>query len=175
VNQKLKGFTVLAGAEVDILMDGTLDYPDEVLAELDFVIASVHSGMKGERAKNTRRVLRALENRYVNCLGHPTGRMINVREAMELDLAAVFRQAAATGTALEVSASPLRLDLNDQHCRQALEAGAMLSIHTDAHDIHQLGLMRLGVATAQRGWARAQDVLNCRPLAALRNWVKQKR
>jgi len=175
VNESLKGFTVLAGAEVDVLLDGRLDYPDEVLAELDFVIASVHSGLKGSRERNTARLLRALENPYVNCLGHPTGRMIQVREAMELDLEAVIAQAARTGTALEVSASPLRLDLSDVHCRRAAAAGAKLLINTDAHDAESLDQMRFGVLTAQRGWARRADVLNCQGVAVLRRWVQTKR
>ncbi|KPK75779.1 MAG: hypothetical protein AMJ79_09725 [Phycisphaerae bacterium SM23_30] len=175
INEAFKDFTVLASTEVDILMDGSLDYPDEVLAELDFVIASVHSGLSGPKERNTRRILRALENPYVNCLGHPTGRMIQVREAMDLDMEAIIARAAQTHTALEVSASPLRLDLNDAHCRLAVEAGVKLIINTDAHDTQGLDLMRYGVATARRGWVKKSDVLNCQPVGALRRWVKDKR
>ncbi len=175
VNESMKDFTVLASTEVDILMDGSLDYPDEVLAELDFVTASVHSGLSGPRERNTRRILRALENPYVNCIGHPTGRMIQVREAMDLDMEAIIKKAAKTQTALEVSASPLRLDLKDGHCRLAVEAGVKLIINTDAHDRQGLDLMRYGVATARRGWVKKSDVLNCQPLSTLRKWVKDKR
>ena len=175
LNESLKNFTVLISSEVDILLDGSLDYPDEVLAELDFVVASVHSGLKGSKERSTTRLLKAMENPYVNCIGHPTGRMIHVREPMELDMDAIVKQAAGTGTAMEVSASPLRLDLNDIHCRQAIEAGVKLVINTDAHDIHGLGQMRYGVATAQRGWASKADVLNAQPVGAIRKWVKQKR
>jgi DNA polymerase (family 10) len=174
-NQSQKDFTVLAATEVDILMDGSLDYPDEVLSELDFVIASIHSGLKGPEKRNTKRILRAMENPYVNCIGHPTGRMINVREPMLLDMEALINQAAQTNTALEVSASPLRLDLNDIHCRLAVEAGVKLVINTDAHDIHGLNLMRFGVATAQRGWATKNDVLNCQAVTAIRKLVQKKR
>ena len=175
INQSQKDFTVLASAEVDILMDGSLDYPDKVLSELDFVIASVHSGLKGPEERNTRRLLRAMENPYVNCIGHPTGRMINVREPMQLDIEAIINQAARTGTALEVSASPLRLDLNDIHCRLAMEAGVKLVINTDAHDVNQLNLMRYGVVTAQRGWATKNDVLNCLTANHIKKWVQDKR
>ena len=175
LNQLLKGFTLLAGTEVDILMDGSLDYEDEVLTELDFVMASVHSGLTGPEEKVTRRVLRAMENPFVNCIGHPTGRMIHVREPMKLDIKAVLAQAAATGTALEVSASPYRLDLKDIHCRMAVEAGVKLVINTDAHDVRGMGEMHYGVATAQRGWVSKKDVLNCQPVSVVRRWVQKKR
>jgi len=175
IDESLKDFSVLAGTEVDILTDGSLDYPDEVLAELDFVMASVHSGMKGSRERNTKRILQAMENPYVNCIGHLTGRMIQVREPMDLDIEAIIKQAQRTGTALEVSASPLRLDLKDIHCKLAVEAGVRLIINTDAHDTLGLDLMRYGVATARRGWVQKSDVLNCQPLAVLRKWVKDKR
>lgn len=175
LNETLKDFTLLAGIEVDILMDGRLDYPDEVLAELDFVIASVHSGMRGDREKLTARIRKAMDNPYVNCLGHPTGRMIGIREPMDLDMQALVDHAVATGTALEVSSSPLRLDLKDIHCRMAVEAGAKLFINTDAHDTHGLDNISMGVATAQRGWVTKKDVLNCQPISTLRKWVQKKR
>jgi len=175
LNESLKNFTILISSEVDIMLDGSLDYPDEVLAELDFVIASVHSGLKGSKERSTTRILKVMENPYVNCIGHPTGRMIHVREPMELDMDAIIKQAAATGTAMEVSASPLRLDLNDIHCRQAIEAGVKLVINTDAHDIHGLHQMRYGVATAQRGWATKADVLNAQPVSMIKKWVQRKR
>jgi DNA polymerase (family X) len=175
LNESLQNFTIMISSEVDILLEGSLDYPDEVLAELDFVIASVHSGLQGSKERSTMRILKAMENPYVNCIGHPTGRMIHVREPMDLDMDAILQQAVETGTAMEVSASPLRLDLNDIHCRQAVEAGVKLLINTDAHDIHGLHLMRYGVATAQRGWATKSDVLNTQPVSAITKWVKRKR
>jgi len=175
LDKSLKGFTLLAASEVDILADGSLDYADEVLGQLDFVVASVHSGLGGTREKVTKRVLRAMENPYVNCIGHPTGRMINVREAMDLDMKSVIAQAVGTGTALEVNASPLRLDLKDIHCRMAVEAGARLIINTDAHDAEGLNQMRFGVATAQRGWVEKSKVLNCQPISSIGDWVAKKR
>jgi DNA polymerase (family X) len=175
LNKTLKDFTLLAGSEVDILMDGTLDYPDKVLAELDFVVASVHSGLKGAKDKNTARILTAMENPYVNAIGHLTGRMLGVREPMELDMEAILRQAVKTETALEVSASPLRLDLKDVHCRMAVAAGVKLVINTDAHDTDGLEQIRYGVATARRGWSKREDVLNCQSVSKIRQWVKDKR
>ncbi len=175
LNETLDGFTILASSEVDILADGDLDYPDEVLAELDFVTASIHSGMTGARDKLTDRILRAMENPYVNCIAHPTGRMLGVREAMALDIDAIIAQALRTHTALEINAQPLRLDLNDIHIRQAVDAGVKLIINTDAHDTASLKLMRFGVATAQRGWAKKTDILNCQPISIICDWVKDKR
>jgi len=175
INEEMSDITVLAGAEVDILTDGSLDYPDEVLRELDFVIASVHSGMTGDAARNTQRVLKAMSNPYVNCIGHPTGRRINQREPMELDMATVIEQAARTHTALEISASPHRLDLKDSHCRMAVEAGVNIFINTDAHDAAGLGQMMYGIATGQRGWVRKKDVLNTQPIDKIREWVAKKR
>jgi len=151
-DEKLKGITILAGTEVDILANGSLDFEDKLLAELDFVIASIHSGLAGPRQKVTTRTLKAMDNPYVNCIGHPTGRLIGQREAMDIDMAAVIKHAAQTHTALEVNANPWRLDLKDVHCKMAVESGVKLAIGTDAHSIAGLGLMDFGVATAGRGW-----------------------
>ena len=175
LNEQYDDFTIMAASEVDIRMDGSLDYPDEVLEELDYVTASIHSGLTGELEKNTNRLLRAMENPYVNCLSHPTGRMLGVREPMQLDMNAIIAKAVETHTALEINAHPLRLDLNDLHVRAALEGGAKLFINTDAHDVTGLKLMQYGVATAQRGWARKSDVLNCQPITTVKKWIKQKR
>ena len=174
INEKIKGITILAGSEVDILADGSLDFDDKLLAELDFVIASVHSGLAGPRQKVTKRTLKAMDNPHVNCIGHPTGRLIGQREAMDLDIAAVINQAAQTHTALEVNANPWRLDLKDVHCRMAVEAGVKMAIGTDAHNTHGLDLMAYGVATAGRGWATKFDVLNTLSLAKLKSWIKSK-
>jgi len=175
LNEKLKGITILAGTEVDILADGSLDFDDKLLAELDFVIAAIHSGLASSREKVTTRTLKAMDNPYVNCIAHPTGRLIGQREAMDLDIAAVIKHAAQTHTAFEVNANPWRLDLKDTHCRMAIEAGVKLAIGTDAHSVAGLGLMGFGVATAARGWATKADVLNTLSAAKIKSWVKSKR
>jgi len=175
LNDTIKGMTVFAGCEVDILANGKMDFEDELLAELDFVVASVHSGMVSPREKVTRRTLKAMDNPYVTCIGHPTGRLIGQREAMDLDMAAVIEHAAQTHTALEINANPWRLDLKDTHCRMAIEAGVKLVIGTDAHSADGLGLMGFGVATAGRGWATKADVLNTFSAAKVKSWIKIKR
>lgn len=175
LNRRLKGFTVLAGCECDILTGGRLDYPDELLAQCDLVVASVHMGLGQDRATVTARTIKAMENPYVTIIGHPTGRLLGRRDTMDLDIDAVVRAAASTGTALEVNASWQRLDLKDVHIRQAIAAGAMLSIDTDAHDTEQLDMMIYGVKTARRGWATKESVLNARMLAGLKKFVANKR
>jgi DNA polymerase (family 10) len=175
INEKVKGITILAGSEVDILADGSIDFEDKLLADLDFAIASIHSGLASPRQKVTMRTLKAMDNPYVTCIGHPTGRLIGQREAMDLDISAVINHAAQTHTALEVNANPWRLDLKDIHCRMAIEAGVKLAIGTDAHSSNGLGLMSYGVATAGRGWVTKADVLNTLSLAKLKSWIKSKR
>jgi DNA polymerase (family 10) len=175
IDRKVKRMNILAGCEVDILADGSLDFDDALLAELDFVIASMHSGMASPRRKVTMRTLKAMDNPYVNCIAHPTGRLIGQREPMDLDMEAVIKHAAETQTALEVNANPWRLDLKDVHCRMAVEAGAKLVIGTDAHSAGGLGLMGFGVATAARGWVTRTDVLNTQPLGKVKSWVRSKR
>ena len=175
LNETVKGVTIFAGCEVDILANGKMDFENELLAELDFVMASVHSAMASPREKVTARTLKAMDNPYVTCIGHPTGRLIGQREAMDLDMTAVIEHAAQTHTALEVNANPWRLDLKDTHCRMAIEAGVKLVIGTDAHSSDGLGLMGFGVATAGRGWATKADVLNTLSAAKVKSWVKTKR
>jgi len=175
LNQSLKGITVLAGTEVDILADSSLDFDNKLLADLDFVIASIHSGLAGSRQKVTARTLKAMDNPYVTCIAHPTGRLIGQREPMDIDIPAVIEHAAQTHTALEVNANPYRLDLKDLHCRMAAERGVKLVIGTDAHSVEGLGLMEFGVATAARGWATKTDVLNTLPLGKLKSWIAKKR
>ena len=175
LNETLKGITILAGSEVDILANGSLDFDDKLLAELDFVIAAVHSGLASPREKVTTRTLKAMDNPYVNCIAHPTGRLIGQREAMDLDIDAVIKHAAQTRTAFEVNANPWRLDLKDIHCRMAIEAGVKLAIGTDAHSTAGLGLMGFGVATAGRGWATKADVLNTLSASKIKSWAKSKR
>ena len=172
------GITVLVGCECDILPDGTMDYPDEILAECDWVVASIHSAMgssESDKLSPTQRTIAAMENRFVSAIGHPTGRLINKRAAMELDMAAVMQGAVRTQTILEVNANWMRLDLKDHYVRQALEQGATLVIDTDAHHTEQLHQMQFGVTTARRGGATKGDVVNCLTLSALCKRIAAKR
>jgi DNA polymerase (family 10) len=166
-NEVLAPFRVLRGIECDILPDGRLDLPDDVLAELDWVQASVHAGQRTARRELTRRVEQALRNPYVRCLSHPKGRLIGHRPENALDLERVFEVAIEEGIALEVNGLPNRLDLSGEHVREALRAGVQIVCSTDAHSTRGLGNMTLCVATARRGWATAADVLNTRPLRAI--------
>lgn len=160
IAEKARGMTVLAGCEVDILVDGRLDYEDEVLAELDFVIASPHVSLKQDPQKATDRILRAVEHRYVNIIGHPTGRLINARSGLPVEFERVFDLAAKIGVAMEINAGWPRLDLNDLNARAARLAGVKLSINTDAHAIEQFAQMPLGVSVARRAGVRAAEVIN---------------
>ena len=163
VDASLEGIRVLAGSEVNILPDGSLDYEDELLAELDWVVASVHTAFGvGERAM-TERVVRAIEHPLVDAIGHPTGRLIERREPYEIDLPTVFAAAAKAGTLLEINANPDRRDLSDVHAREAVRAGVKIVIDSDAHRPATLQNMRWGIATARRAWITKEDVANTRP------------
>jgi DNA polymerase (family X) len=166
-NESLAPFRVLRGIECDILSDGRLDLPDDVLSDLDWVQASVHGGQRMPRREMTKRVEEALRNPYVRCLSHPKGRYINRRPENALDLDHVFALALEEGVALEVNGLPDRLDLSGQHVREALRAGVQVVCSTDAHSVRGLTNMALSVATARRGWAAAADVLNTRPLEGI--------
>jgi DNA polymerase (family 10) len=166
-NELLAPFRVLRGIECDILADGRLDLPDDVLAELDWVQASVHGGQRMPRREMTKRVEEALRNPYVRCLSHPTGRLINRRPENALDLERVFELALEQGVALEVNGLPDRLDLRGEHVRDALRAGVQIVCSTDAHSVRGLGNMTLSVQTARRGWAAAASVVNTRPLRSI--------
>jgi DNA polymerase (family 10) len=159
---------VLRGTECDILPDGRLDLPDDVLAELDWVQASVHGGQRMPRAEMTRRVEEALRNPYVRCLSHPTGRLIGRRPESALDLEHIYAVALECGVALEVNGLAPRLDLSGEHVRDALRAGVKIVCSTDAHSVQGLGNIELSVRTARRGWATAEDVLNTAPLEGRR-------
>jgi DNA polymerase (family X) len=172
LNEEMSDFGVLAGVEVDILPDGSLDFSDDVLKELDFVVASIHSAFKQDP---TMRTLAAMENRFVDVIGHPTGRLISRREGFELDMERVIETAAKTGTALEVNSFWDRLDLCDIHVKMAVENKVKIAINTDAHHEQHLSYMALGVGTARRGWAQKQDVINTYPLDDLRSWQKRRR
>jgi DNA polymerase (family 10) len=174
-NEKQNDVKLLAGVECDILSDGSLDYPDEVLAQLDWVNASIHAGMQQDREKVTGRVIDAMRNPYICAVSHPSGRLLGERDAMDLDWERVFQVAAETGTALEINASWQRLDLKDIHVKQAMEAGCWLVISTDAHALPQLDEIHYGITTARRGWATRRRVLNTRSLEELKQWVADKR
>ncbi|HEV8687528.1 MAG TPA: helix-hairpin-helix domain-containing protein [Gaiellaceae bacterium] len=164
-NERLAPFRVLGGIECDILADGRLDLPDDVLAELDWVQLSLHAGQRGLRKDLTRKVTEAMRHPAVRCLSHPTGRLINHRPPNALDLERAFQVALEEGVAIEVNGLPDRLDLRDEHVREAIQAGVQICVNTDAHSVRGLGNMQLAVATARRGWATAADILNTKPLA----------
>jgi DNA polymerase (family 10) len=166
-NDLLAPFRVLRGIECDILADGRLDLPDDVLAELEWVQASVHGGQRMPRREMTKRVVEALRNPYVRSLSHPTGRLINRRPENALDLERVFEVVREEGVALEVNGLPARLDLRGEHVRDALRAGIRIVCSTDAHSVRGLANMALSVHTARRGWATPADVVNTRPLRSL--------
>jgi len=176
-DKQVEGIRILVGCECDILPDGSMDYPDEVLAECDWVVASIHSGItrSTKGLSPTERTLAAIENRWVSAIGHPTGRLIQKRAAMELDMNAVVLAAARTGTFLEINANWRRLDLKDHHARQALAAGVTLVINTDAHHVSEYEQMRYGIVTARRAGATTDQVLNCLPLGDLRERTARKR
>ena len=164
---------ILAGSECDILADGRLDFPDDVLAELDVVLAAVHSRFKQGRDDMTRRIVRALEHPHVDILVHPTGRRLGTREPYDVDLDQVFATAKRHGKALEINSSPERLDLPDAHARRAVGHGIPIAISTDTHGLNELDHMALGVTVARRAWITAADVLNARSLDALLAWTER--
>jgi DNA polymerase (family 10) len=167
MNESLKDFRILSGIEVDIRADGSIDLPDDLLAELDVVVAAVHSAMGQEQDKMTRRIIRAMENPHVDIVAHPTGRLLGVREAMAMDMEAIFHAAARTGTAMEINAMPDRLDLKDIHIFRVRELGVKLTLGTDSHATEHLSLMRFGVGIARRGWAGAGHILNTLPVEGM--------
>ena len=168
LNDRLDGITLLKSIEVDILEDGGLDLPDDLLARLDLTVCSIHSRMNLSGDKQTARVLKAMENPNFTILGHPTGRLLGERSGYELDMQRVIEQARQGGRVLEINAQPARLDLDDTHARMARDAGVKLSIATDAHAGMHLDLMRFGVDQARRAWLTADDVINTRDLKGLR-------
>jgi DNA polymerase (family 10) len=173
INKKLREIRILMGSEVDIKSDGSLDYPDEVLKDLDIAIAAVHSGFKMDRESMTRRIVKALQNPFIHALVHPTGRLIGQREGYEVDMDEIIKTAREYGKALEINSHYLRLDLNDINVRKAIEKGIKIVISTDSHFTDQLSMMRLGVATARRGWAEKKDVLNTMRLSELSKWLNR--
>lgn len=174
LNEEQEDFRVLTGIEVDILPKGELDCPDEILKEVDVVVASVHSAFKQDRETMTARLLSAMESKNVDIIGHPTGRLLTQREEYALDMERVLEAAASYGTILEINASPNRLDLSDVNARRAKEKGIKLAINTDAHDLKRLDEMPYGVAAARRAWLEDEDVVNTMPTGKLLKYLKRR-
>lgn len=168
-------FRLLQGTEVEVLGEGQLGLPDDVLARLDVVVASIHSGLRQERERITERCLKAIDNPHVDILGHPTGRLLGRRPPSEIDLDRIMQACAANGTAIEINANPARLDLSADNARKAAELGCKIVVNTDAHSVAQLDLLPYGVHTARRAWLGTSDVLNSRPLDALLPLLKRNR
>lgn len=168
------GFSLLQGVEVEIHADGTLDYTDDVLGDLDIVVASLHSALRQPRQQITERLVHVMENRQVDIIGHPTGRLLGEREGADLDMEVVLRAAAECGVALEINAYPSRLDLDDRYARRAVELGCVLAINTDAHQVADLGHLFFGVGTARRAWVAPETVINTWPVEKLLHWLEER-
>jgi DNA polymerase (family 10) len=166
-------FRILHGTEMEIKADGTLDHPDDVLAELDFVIASLHTGLRQSKEQVMSRLMTAIENPHVDMIAHPTGRLMPDRPPAEVDMEALLQAAARTGTILEINANPQRLDLRDNHARLAQELGVKLAINTDAHVDEHFDFLLFGVATAQRAWVTKENVVNTWPADKLLAYVNR--
>ena len=160
INKRLKGFRLIAGIEVDIRSDGRMDFPDEILKKMEVVVASIHSGFRQNREQMTKRLVSAMRNPYVSIIAHPTGRLIGERDPYDVDMDEVFKVAKETGTAIEINAYPLRLDLNDVYAKMAKEIGIAIVISTDTHITNQFDYMGYGVSIARRGWLEKKDILN---------------
>lgn len=174
LNKKLRGFQVLCGSEVEIDSDGNLDYNEDVLSRLDFVIASVHSSFELSREKMTQRLIKACRNKHVHAIGHPFGRHFGKRDGYEIDLKELCHAAADTGTCLEINSFPIRLDLDSANAYFARSLGVKFLINTDAHAVEHLGYMNYGIGVARRAWVTAEDVLNTRALAQFRKMLKKR-
>ena len=174
-NERIKGITILAGSEVDIHADGRLDYDDELLAELDVVIASPHSALRQDAKAATRRLVAAISHPLVHVLGHPTGRLINKREGLHPDINALIQAALEHDTALEINANYQRLDLRDVHVKAAVDAGALIAINTDAHTPDHFDFLRFGILTARRGWLTPKQCINAWTKQKLHTWLHAKR
>lgn len=173
LNAELHGITILKGSEVDILEDGSLDLPDSVLSRLDLVVGGVHSAFNLPRKAQTQRIVRAMNNRYFTILAHPGGRLIGEREPCDIDMPAIVREAKKRGCFLEVNAQPDRLDLEERYCRIAHEEGVLVAVNSDGHSRYDFSHLDYGIGQARRGWLEAADILNTRPLSALRRLLGQ--
>lgn len=165
--------TLLKSIEVDILEDGSLDLPDNVLSRLDLVVGAVHSGFHLSRAKQTERIVRAIQRPYFTLLAHPSGRLIQRREPYDVDMLRIIREVKQRGCFLELNAHPERLDLLDTQCQMAKDEGVLISINSDAHSVYDFANLRFGIGQARRGWLEKDDVLNTRDLKALRPLLKR--
>ena len=174
LNESLDGIELLSGSEVDIRSDGSLDYPDEILDQLDVVVASVHSAMGQSEDVMTARIIKAMQNPRVDILGHPTCRLIGEREPVQMDVEAILQAARETGTVMEIDAQPGRLDLKDKHIHRARELGVGLGIDSDSHATEQFGNLGLGVSMARRGWCEAKDILNTLPVEEFQASLKRR-
>jgi len=170
INEKMKGFQILKGTEVDILSDGKLDLSEKVLEKLDLVVAAVHSGFKQDKERMTKRIIRAIEDPLVHVVAHPSGRLLGARDPYEVEIEQVMEAAKQHSKALEINAYFERLDLDDIHCRKAKEMGIRVAIGTDSHHLDQMWMITLGVAVARRGWLEPIDVLNTLPLKGILRW-----
>jgi DNA polymerase (family X) len=173
LNSRTTGFTLLKGIEVDILEDGSLDLADYILKELDVVVCSVHSKFNLPEHKQTERIIRAMDNKYFDILGHPSGRLIDQRDPYDIDMERILRAAKERGCFLEVSADPHRLDLTDMHCKMTKEFGVKVAVSTDAHSTGNMDFLRYGLGQARRGWLEAEDVINTRSLEELKKLLKR--
>jgi len=171
INEEIQGIEILMGSEVDILKDGSLDYPESILEKLDVVVASVHSGFNMDESAMTKRIIRAIENKYTHIIGHPTGRLLGKRDPYAVNIDAIIDASAENGKSLEINAYPDRLDLKDVHVRKAKEKGVIITINTDAHSIFDLNFMKYGLYTARRGWLEKKNVLNTLSLDELMKWL----
>ena len=174
INKKFSDFILLAGSEVDILSDGSLDYPDKILKEFDLVIAAIHSGFKQSKKQLTSRIISAVKNKHVNIIAHPTGRLFGARPPYEIEIDEILSACLDYNVAMEINSYPQRLDLNDINCRKAKEKRVKLAIGTDAHILHELDLVKLGVFTAQRGWLEKDDIINTLEVEDLLKWLHKK-
>lgn len=175
LNQRISNFTILKGAEVDILEDGTLDFPDEILAKLDIVIGSVHSKFNLSKNTQTNRVIKAIQNHYLTILGHPTGRLLNQRNPIQIDMEAIIDMAKKYHKILEINANPYRLDLNDLNIKLAKEKGLLMAINSDSHSISNFDLLKYGIYTARRGWIEKTSVINTRNIDDLKKIIRETR
>lgn len=173
INENLKGFTVLKGIELDILEDGSLDLPDEILKELDIVVCAIHYKFNMPRQAQTGRILRAMDNEYFNIFAHPTGRLINERSPYDIDMESILKKAKETGCILELNSHPSRLDLNDIHCKMAKDMGIKIAISTDSHNANGYNYISYGIGQARRGWLEASDVINTRDINKLKKLLKK--
>ena len=174
LNKKIKNFRIFKGIESDILSDGSLDYPDEVLKNLDFVIASIHSGFKKSKEEMTRRLIKAIENPYTTMLGHPTGRLLLAREGYEVDMEEVIRAAAQNGKIIELNANPYRFDIDWRLIRKAVDSGVLISINPDAHRLDYLDYTSLGAGMARKGWSEARHIFNTRSAKEVEEYFKKR-